>query len=148
MTQSSLFIGIQQSRTTYKAYLQLIQFHFMPMSIYKSCCHVLQSQAGRSRVSRQISLTPDTYSSISTQKYSTKVSQTTLAHPRKPTLLHTHFIKAHLLLRDWLCNSVIADGGSARWSLWGFYICKAAFVPPVLPAEVWFAVVVCSVFSG
>lgn len=120
------FIGIQQSRTTSKAYLQLIQFHCMPMSISKSCCHVLQSQAERSRVSRQISLTPDTYSSISTHKYSTKVSQTTLAHPHKPTLLHTHSIKAHLLIRDWLCNSVIADGGSARWNLWGFYICEGS----------------------
>ncbi len=109
-----------------KAYLQLIQFHCMPMSISKSCCRVLQSQAERSRVSRQISLTPDTYSSISTHKYSTKVSQTTLAHPHKPTLLHTHSIKAHLLIRDWLCNSVIADGGSARWNLWAFTFAKEA----------------------
>ncbi|XP_058631030.1 ceramide transfer protein isoform X4 [Onychostoma macrolepis] len=39
-----------------------------------------QSQAERSRVSRQISLTPDTYSSISTQKYSTKVEEMVQSH--------------------------------------------------------------------
>lgn len=51
------------------------------MFLYKRCRYVLQSQAERSRASRQISLTPDTYSSISAQKYLTKVSQTTLTHP-------------------------------------------------------------------
>lgn len=39
-----------------------------------------QSQAERSRVSRQISLTPDTYSSISTHKYSTKVEEMVQSH--------------------------------------------------------------------
>ncbi|XP_059406123.1 ceramide transfer protein isoform X2 [Carassius carassius] len=39
-----------------------------------------QSQAERSRASRQISLPPDTYSSISTQKYLTKVEEMVQSH--------------------------------------------------------------------
>ncbi len=123
--------------------------HCMPMSISKSCCHVLQSQAERSRVSRQISLTPDTYSSISTHKYSTKVSQTTLAHPHKPTLLHTHSIK-HIcwFVTDYAILSLLMV--DLLGEIFGAFTFakEAAFVPPVLPAEVWFAAVVFSVFSG
>lgn len=100
------------------------------MFLYKCCWYVLQSQAERSRACRQISLSPDTYSSISTQKYLTKVSQTTLTHPHKHTLLHTNTlsstrsIKAHLLLCDWLCNSVIADGGICSVKFFQFLLQK------------------------
>ncbi|XP_067294297.1 ceramide transfer protein isoform X2 [Pseudorasbora parva] len=55
-----------------------------------------QSQAERSRVSRQISLTPDTYSSISTQKYSTKVEE----------MVHSH-----------MTYSLQDVGGDANWQL-------------------------------
>lgn len=61
------------------------------MFIYKCCWHGLQSQAERSRASRQISLSPDTYSSIGTQKYSNKVTP-----PHKHSLLHTNTPSKHI----------------------------------------------------
>lgn len=61
------------------------------MFLYKCCWHVLQSQAGRIRASRQISLSPDTYCSIGTHKYSNKVT-----HPHKHTLLHTNTLSKHI----------------------------------------------------
>ncbi|XP_056314458.1 ceramide transfer protein isoform X2 [Danio aesculapii] len=55
-----------------------------------------QSQVERSRASRQISLTPDTYSSISTQKYLTKVEE----------MVHSH-----------MTYSLQDVGGDANWQL-------------------------------
>lgn len=72
------------------------------MFLYKCCWYVLQSQAERSRASRQISLTPDTYSSISTQKYLTKVSQTTLTHPHY-THSYTQTLYQVLILSKHIC---------------------------------------------
>ncbi|XP_056094113.1 ceramide transfer protein isoform X2 [Rhinichthys klamathensis goyatoka] len=56
----------------------------------------VQSQAERSRISRQISLTPDTYSSIGTQKYSNKVEE----------MVHSH-----------MTYSLQDVGGDANWQL-------------------------------
>ncbi|KAG1957030.1 ceramide transfer protein isoform X2 [Pimephales promelas] len=56
----------------------------------------VQSQAERSRVSRQISLSPDTYSSIGTQKYSNKVEE----------MVHSH-----------MTYSLQDVGGDANWQL-------------------------------
>uniref|UniRef100_UPI003D9C8143 ceramide transfer protein isoform 2 n=1 Tax=Danio rerio TaxID=7955 RepID=UPI003D9C8143 len=55
-----------------------------------------QSQVERSRASRQISLTPDTFSSISTQKYLTKVEE----------MVHSH-----------MTYSLQDVGGDANWQL-------------------------------
>ncbi|XDV20254.1 hypothetical protein PO909_025607 [Leuciscus waleckii] len=56
----------------------------------------VQSQAERSRASRQISLSPDTYSSIGTQKYSNKVEE----------MVHSH-----------MTYSLQDVGGDANWQL-------------------------------
>ncbi|KAK7165005.1 hypothetical protein R3I94_003400 [Phoxinus phoxinus] len=56
----------------------------------------IEVQAERSRVSRQISLSPDTYSSIGTQKYSNKVEE----------MVHSH-----------MTYSLQDVGGDANWQL-------------------------------
>ncbi|XP_043094716.1 ceramide transfer protein isoform X1 [Puntigrus tetrazona] len=81
-----------------------------------------QSQAERSRVSRQMSLTPDTYSSISTQKYLTKPHSHTSSLSSIELIsasddVHRFSAQVEEMVQSHMTYSLQDVGGDANWQL-------------------------------
>ncbi|XP_052448101.1 ceramide transfer protein isoform X1 [Carassius gibelio] len=88
----------------------------------KCYCPVLQSQAERSRASRRISLPPDTYFSISTQKYLTKPHSQTSSSSSIDLVsssdgVHRFSAQIEEMVKSHMNYSLQDVGGDANWQL-------------------------------